>query len=224
MKWIKKYWYAVVVVCIPITATAIYFLYKFYKVSSINPVVTDVPDTSSDTSMQDIISFIKGHEGGYVNDPDDAGGETNKGVTYATWRKTFGSNAHDRFIAMSDDDWYAIFKPNYWDVISGDSIQSAAVANFLVDWYWGSGDYAIGLKYYGTAYGIQVVLNSLGNALTIDGGIGSLTLAAINAADPTVLLQALHDDRAAFYNAIVANAPNQQKFLSGWLNRLNDLT
>ena len=31
--------------------------------------------------------FILSWEGGYVNDPCDAGGATNKGVTIATWKR-----------------------------------------------------------------------------------------------------------------------------------------
>lgn len=31
--------------------------------------------------------FILSFEGGYVNDPHDKGGATNKGVTIAVWRK-----------------------------------------------------------------------------------------------------------------------------------------
>ncbi|MGT8735372.1 glycosyl hydrolase 108 family protein [Klebsiella pneumoniae] len=33
-----------------------------------------------------ISSVILQHEGGYVNDPNDRGGETNMGITIATWR------------------------------------------------------------------------------------------------------------------------------------------
>ena len=32
------------------------------------------------TSFEDIIEEVLKHEGGYVNDPDDAGGETNFGI------------------------------------------------------------------------------------------------------------------------------------------------
>jgi lysozyme family protein len=47
-----------------------------------------------------IIPFIRKAEGGYVNDPDDAGGETNAGITYNVW-KTFFGDTHDRFLKMS---------------------------------------------------------------------------------------------------------------------------
>ena len=34
-----------------------------------------------------LLPFILRWEGGFVNDPMDKGGATNKGVTIATWRK-----------------------------------------------------------------------------------------------------------------------------------------
>jgi type VI secretion system secreted protein VgrG len=222
--WIKKYGWMVALIVIPITATTIYFIYRKLSKLNVTPIVTDIPDTSQDTSMQDIISFIKSHEGGWVNDPSDSGGETNKGVIYKTWCSVFGTNHHDRFMAMNNEDWYAIFKPNFWDKIRGDDIQSTAVANFLVDWFWGSGSYAIGLKYHGVQYGVQPVLNSLGASLVVDGDIGKNTLDAINSTDANTLLQALHDNRLAFYNSLADNSPKDQKFLTGWINRLNDLT
>ena len=35
---------------------------------------------------QKLVPFILSWEGGFVNDPDDVGGATNKGITIATWR------------------------------------------------------------------------------------------------------------------------------------------
>lgn len=35
-----------------------------------------------------LVPFILSWEGGFVNDPDDKGGATNKGVTIATWIKS----------------------------------------------------------------------------------------------------------------------------------------
>src|ERR1035437_10952947 len=85
-----------------------------------------------------IIPFIKIAEGGWVNDPNDAGGETNKGITYSVWIANFG-NTHSRFMTMSDADWFLIFKKNYWDKILGDQIKSQRIADMIVDWVWGAG-------------------------------------------------------------------------------------
>ena len=38
------------------------------------------------------LKFILQREGGYVNDPNDLGGETNKGITYRTYNACLGSS------------------------------------------------------------------------------------------------------------------------------------
>jgi lysozyme family protein len=161
-----------------------------------------------------IIPFILQAEGGYVNNSADLGGETNKGITYATWQQYFGPT-HNRFIAMSDADWQYIFVHGFWDTIMGDQIQSQSIADFMADFFWGSGYYAI--------RHLQMVLVDLGYQLTVDGQMGPKTLAAVNDADPQTLLDALKADRSAYYNAIVESNPSQAQFLQGWLNRLNNL-
>jgi len=37
------------------------------------------------TNYLDFLPFVLQWEGGYVNDPQDSGGATNRGVTYATY-------------------------------------------------------------------------------------------------------------------------------------------
>ena len=38
------------------------------------------------TSVEKLAPFVLEHEGGFVNDPLDRGGATNKGVTIAVWK------------------------------------------------------------------------------------------------------------------------------------------
>ena len=38
-------------------------------------------------NVDSLLPYILKFEGGFVNDPADAGGATNKGVTIATWRQ-----------------------------------------------------------------------------------------------------------------------------------------
>ena len=42
--------------------------------------------------MEKLKSFILSWEGGFVNDPRDLGGATNKGITIATFRSVFGKD------------------------------------------------------------------------------------------------------------------------------------
>ena len=154
--------------------------------------------------------FILRWEGGFVNDPNDSGGATNKGVTLATYRKYKGESASvDDLKVITDEDWTTIFKTMYWDKCRADEIASQAVANLLVDWYWMSGPTAV--RRVQRLVGVQT-----------DGIIGPKSIAAINIKGEG-LAQDIYDDRRCFYEEIVARRPSQRKFLRGWLNRLNSL-
>jgi lysozyme family protein len=161
--------------------------------------------------------FILKWEGGYVNDPIDRGGATNKGVTIATWRKVGYDKDGDGDIDVADlrllttdDVVNRVLKPHYWDRWRADEIRSQSVANILVDWVWGSG-----------AHGIKIPQCVLG--VVQDGIVGPKTLAALNAQDPRAFFGKIKVEREAFFRRIVQNDPSQNRFLKGWLNRLNDL-
>lgn len=154
--------------------------------------------------------FILKWEGGFVNDPNDSGGATNKGVTLATFRRYKGESASvDDLKAITDEDWDAIFKEMYWDKFKADEIASQTVANLCVDWLWMSGTKAI--KY------VQRLIGA-----TEDGIVGKQTLASLNAKGDGLVLD-IYNYRKDFYHRIVANRPTQKRFLRGWLNRLNAL-
>lgn len=62
------------------------------------------------------LTFVLKWEGGYVNNPNDKGGATNKGITqntYNAWLKSLGRTARDvRYITQ--DEVEQIFYKNYW--------------------------------------------------------------------------------------------------------------
>ncbi len=151
-------------------------------------------------------------EGGFVNDPVDAGGATMKGVTLATFRRFYGANATiAQLRAVTDAQWLHIFKVGYWDKCRADEITSQSVADAIVDWAYNSGP-ATAAKH------VQAILG-----VTVDGAIGPKTIAAINAAEPRALFDKIQASRGAFFDAIVRRNPSQRTFLKGWKNRLDSL-
>jgi lysozyme family protein len=73
------------------------------------------------------------HEGGYVNDPQDPGGETNYGVTKRTAR-AHGYNGSMKSIPMSVVE--RIYRVGFWDGIKADHLPSGldlAVFDFAVN-------------------------------------------------------------------------------------------
>ena len=154
-------------------------------------------------------------EGGFVNDPLDAGGATNKGVTIATWRACGYDKDGDGDIDVEDmrlltvADATMVLKKYYWDRWQADRIVNQSVADILVDWVWASG-----------VHGIKIPQRILG--VTVDGKVGNQTITAVNAAEPSELFKQIWLARKDFLNGIVQRNPSQKRFIKGWLNRLND--
>lgn len=168
--------------------------------------------------------FILAAEGGYVNNPADKGGETNKGITWSVWVSFNGDTtaSHNRFIVMMTNDWTKIFKTGYWDKCLADQISDQRIANTIADWVWSSGQHYPELH-------VQKLINTIFNKhLAEDGLFGPATIEALNAANPDALYTSLIDRRKQYYKDIVALAQangdhSQDGFLTGWLNRINNL-
>ena len=185
-------------------------------------------------SIDKLIPFILKCEGGFVNDPTDRGGATNKGVTIATYEAYCSKNGLPRPTVadlkhISDAHWREIAKTMYWDKWHADDINSQKVANILVDWVWASGIH--GIKKPQALLGVKA-----------DGIVGNKTLSAVNCADPEELFAEIYQERVKFINAIVARSVaayekkigrkatekellkyTQKRFAKGWLNRLREI-
>lgn len=147
-------------------------------------------------------------EGGWVDDPDDNGGATNRGVTLTTYRSFFGQHKTKEDLKnMTDDEWRFIMK-SFWDDCSGDSITNQTIAEFLVDWRIHSGGVAIRK--------IQAVFS-----LKPDGIVGPLTLGALNVSDCRTTLDRMKACRIRYYNWLIDSGRCHKKYRKGWLNRVN---
>lgn len=157
-----------------------------------------------------MVPFIRKWEGGWANDPDDAGGCTMAGITIGTYRRYYGSNktCEDlRFITR--EEWLHIFKKGYWDKMKADQIENQSVAQLCVDMCWGSGPIT----------SIKKIQRTLG--LKDDGIVGPKTLAALNS-NPREVFNLLWGMRYEWLHQI-AKKGNNKKFLKGWLRRLSDI-
>lgn len=159
-----------------------------------------------------MIPFIRKWEGGWANDPDDAGGCTMAGVTIATYRKYYGNDKTcDDLRFITQDEWLHIFKAGYWDKMKGDLIENQSIAQLCVDMAWGSGSY----------WAIRKTQRAIG--VKDDGIIGPKTLAALNAEPHEEVFDKIWNMRREWL-CNIAKKGNNKKFLKGWLRRLNDIT
>lgn len=166
--------------------------------------------------VSELVPHILKWEGGFVNDPDDLGGATNKGVTFKTYKhycKMTGKPVPSMgdLMRLSDEEFEDILKTLYWNACKADFIESQSVANAIVDWAWHSG----------TATAVKEVQNILG--VKTDGIIGNITLAAINSKSPLPLFGAIQQARISYLERICNARPANQKFMRGWLRRVHDL-
>lgn len=159
---------------------------------------------------RDLLPIIKKWEGGYINDPADSGGATNKGVTLATFRQFYGKDkTAEDLKKLTDAQWLYIFLNGYWDKMKASQIKNQAIANIVVDWAWASGP--------GTA--TKCVQDILG--VDVDGIVGPKTLQAINTAPQNSLFDKIKSARIKFVERLAELRPKDKKFLTGWKNRIN---
>lgn len=163
-----------------------------------------------------------GIEGGYSNNPNDAGGETIWGITVAVARR------HGYSGPMSDMSMQAardIYRQDYWGLLHLDAIDpiSPAIAAELFDIAVNCGQ-GVPIPF------LQRALNAFNRQgkdypdVTPDGLAGSATLSALQAfmakrgpaGGERVMLAALHAQLGVRYLAIVEAKPSQEDFVFGW--------
>jgi len=180
-------------------------------------------------TFDDLFDQVIKYEGYYANVEGDKGGETYMGVArnlHPDWegwklideyKREHGSIKWNQKLEMPDltafvKDYYKItfYKKNKIDEIGDGSLQE-----IIFDWCVNSGRYG--------SKGVQKVLNNdFGKSLIEDGIIGKNTIKTINACNPKDLFHAIKEARIQYYHDIAKKGQNQ-KFLEGWLNRINSI-
>lgn len=142
-------------------------------------------------------------EGGYVNNKNDKGGRTNRGVTEDVFLKYF---PEEDIRELTFCQFWEISK-QYWDRWNADEIENQSIAEFLVDFTYHSGVYGITIP-----QGILMVKQ--------DGIVGEKTLKALSKVDKEWFFNEVLRQREDFLRRIVRRNPSQKVFLNGWMNRL----
>lgn len=163
-----------------------------------------------------IIDEILRREGSaYINDPHDRGGPTKYGITQKSWdayrerhKKVIDGLAIPEFVRNIDrDDAVAFYRTEY--VAPFEWIMDERLLGLVVDCAVNHGKHRVSTWLQEAA------------GVTVDGVVGPITKAAVNAA-PELVYRRLLKRRFKFYAEI---ATDQQpvdpdaKFLRGWINR-----
>ena len=175
------------------------------------------------------------HEGGYVNDPDDPGGETYRGISrvhHPDWRgwriidkegaavnsRTFSTNY------LLQQEVVGFYQDHFWDKLLCGQMDNQDVANIVFD-------QAVNMGTRRTVKYLQVAVNALNRNekayanLVEDGICGEKTITAVNTCcnmmnGVSYLVKAINILRGAYYMGRVSKKPSQRKYIRGWLNRV----
>jgi len=159
-----------------------------------------------DERFEQVISSVFNHEGGYVNDISDNGGETKYGISKRCYPTI-------DIKSLTKEQAKAIYRKDFWEKYFYNKIIDINLASKVFN-------LAVNIGPQWAHRLLQRALRATGQQGIIEDGIlGSATLSAVNSVSAKNLIVALKSEAAGYYRAIVAVRIDQRKFLNGWLNR-----
>lgn len=154
-------------------------------------------------NFDEAFHHLLGHEGGYVNHPDDPGGETNWGVTKVVARQHgYEGLMQDMPVGVAK----AIYRKSYWDAVQADSLPPAI-------------RYAVFDAAVNSGVGTSVRWLQQAVGATPDGVLGPKTLAAINEVNSDGLLRRMLAKRLT----AMTSMSGWPSFSKGWARRVATL-
>jgi len=159
------------------------------------------------------LELVLKHEGGYVNHPEDPGGETNLGVTKAVYEEWCMENdlVQKDMADLVNEDVESIYKKNYWDRTKADDLPAGLDLCVF--------DFAVNAGPGRAAGYVQALVGS-----EQDGAIGPNTLKAVSEYVEKVgverTIEKYQNDRQRYYEKL----DTFKTFGRGWTKRVKDTT
>lgn len=152
------------------------------------------------TRFEKCMQIVFLNEGGYVNDPNDSGGETKYGICKRSY-------PHLNIKELTKDMAEIIYKRDFYDKMKIDMFDNELLALHLFD--------------FGINAGIGRAIKKLQivAGITQDGIIGLQTITKANTRD---LSLNYINARIEYYNLI--GVGKNTRFLAGWMNRVKNTT
>ena len=169
----------------------------------------------------DIINSIIETEGGYVNDPNDSGGETKYGITV---KVALENGYKGRMIDLPYNFAFKVYEKKYWNAIRGDDL--CAFSDALA---FEVADTAVNMGVSRAGKFLQRALNVFTESkLTVDGIIGPATIRAIKdymirRKEATTLVKALNCLQGARYIELAESRKKDRNFVYGWIKNRVEL-
>ena len=152
-------------------------------------------------TFDEIIEQVLEHEGGYVDDPTDSGGETKYGIS----KKAY---PNEDIKGLTVERAKELYKRDYWDRFKVDNLPDRIRHIYF--------DMCVNMGGGRATKILQEACNSKNSyKIDVDGGIGKNTIkASANLEDFR-----LRAYRVMFYAELVMKKPEQMKFWVGWFRR-----
>lgn len=139
---------------------------------------------------------LLGHEGGYVNDPNDPGGETNWGISKRSYPTLDIRN-------LTRDQAKDVYRRDFWERVHGDALPDGVAFQLF--------DYAVNS-------GVETAVRHLQRSVGVadDGHWGPLSQKAADSMSESDLIMRLNAERLTFMTGL-KNWPHHGK---GWARRI----
>ena len=170
--------------------------------------------------MIDVIADILKREKGFVDDPDDGGGPTNKDITIEAlceYRREVGGfvpktvdEIRQAIQNLSVEEARGIYQRNYIDKPRFGEIKHPELRALVIDTGVLHGRHRAARWLQGVA-GVKA-----------DGWVGDITLGAVNGRLWRPIYLGLRTRRYRGFADFVQSKPSQLKFLEGWVVRANE--
>ena len=165
-----------------------------------------------DSKFQEYFPTLLNHEGGFVDNKNDKGGATNKGITLNTFIKYSKDLLNvqptlDNLKRITDDQAAAIYEVGYWNPSGAGNISDKQLGWLHFDTYLHGGASSV-----------------LGNTIKAYGGNGR-SINMINSileTNPAInVFNTYKQERLNRFDRIIDSNPKFETFRKGWTNRVN---
>ena len=155
-------------------------------------------------TFNEIIEKVLEHEGGYVNDPTDLGGETKYGITKRFYPDVDIKN-------LTEEQAKEIYRKDYWDKNKVESLPQNLWHIYF--------DMCVNMGKRTAVKVLQRAAVNKGRKIEVDGGLGPMTIGALKGVE----LDRVRAFRVKYYVDLITAKPEQEKFYLGWFRRATEV-
>ncbi|MGF6954723.1 lysozyme family protein [Paraburkholderia youngii] len=194
-----------------------------YHINPIGLVGSFLQNCDCKARFEKISKIVLLNEGGFVDDPNDSGGATNKGIAWDTWKAYAEEDVGveptlDNLKALTDAQAKIIYLKRYWEPRGFCGFVNEKTALNVYDWT---------ITSYKAPKKIQELLVSdYSHSIAIDNHLTKALIDYINAIeDQEEFVQKVGAARKQYYTSLAyddkGKPTKNHRFLVGWLSRVN---